>query len=210
VTGVGNSVGQGSRRSHSPARGALGEHSTVAAPSLLGSILHGPHGSGRIVEVEAYGGAEDAASHASRGLTPRTEPMFGPAGVLYVYLIYGMHHCANVVTGPEGYGQAVLIRGVEPLEITPAMRAARPKAKTDVELTNGPGKLCAALGIDLDDDGRNLLDWTSPVRLELREPVDEAQLATSTRIGINVARERPWRWYITANKFVSRGKPAVP
>ncbi len=187
----------------------LAEHSTVVAPRLLGCTLHGRNGAGRIVEVEAYGGVEDAASHASRGLTPRTEPMFGPAGVLYVYLIYGMHRCANVVTGAAGDGQAVLIRGIEPVKITHAMRIARPKAKTDAELTNGPGKLCDALGIGLTDDGCNLLARTSPIRLRLEDPVCETQIGTSTRIGINVAKERPWRWYIENNAYVSRAKPAV-
>lgn len=181
----------------------LGEHSSIVAPALLGSVLHGPNGSGRIVEVEAYGGAEDAASHAARGRTPRTEPMFGPAGVLYVYLIYGMHHCANVVTGPDGDGQAVLIRAVEPLTVTEAMRAARTKAKRDRDITNGPGKLCAALGIDRSHDGAKLGERTSQVRLELLEPIS-SPVTTTTRIGISAAKDIPWRWHLTGNDWVSR------
>lgn len=170
-------------------------------------MLHGPNGSGRIVEVEAYGGAEDGASHAARGQTPRTEPVFGPSGVLYVYLIYGMHHCANVVTGREGEGQAVLIRAIEPLEITPAMRSARPKARTDRDLTNGPGKLCAALGIDLSHDGASLLDAKNMLRLAPGDPVSSQNIVTDTRIGITKATELPWRWYVRENLWVSKLKP---
>ena len=130
--------------------------------------------------------------------------MFGPAGVLYVYLIYGMHHCANIVTGPDGDGQAVLIRAVEPIEITTSMRQARPKARRDVDLANGPGKLCAALGIDLGHDSLDLADATSVVRLQLVQPVSEQQLTVSTRIGISTAQDTPWRWYERDNPWVSR------
>lgn len=182
----------------------LSHHSTEVAPSLLGSVLHGPNGSGRIVETEAYGGAEDDASHAARGITARTEPMFGPAGVLYVYLIYGMHHCANVVTGGDGDGQAVLIRALEPLGDTAQMRRARPKARRDVDLSNGPGKLCQALGIDRRHDGLELLSNTGEVRLELREPADHADVVQTTRIGLSVAKETPWRWYLRGNPWVSK------
>ena len=177
----------------------------MVASALLGSILHGPNGAGRIVETEAYGGADDPASHAANGLTPRTEPVFGPAGVLYVYLIYGMHHCANVVTGPDGDGQAVLIRAVEPIEVTNAIRQARPKARRDVDLTNGPGKLCQALGIDRSHDRLDLLSNASTVRLELREPMAAKGIEQSTRIGLSVSKETPWRWHIRDNKWVSKG-----
>lgn len=183
----------------------LSQHSSDVAPLLLGAVLHGPNGSGRIVEVEAYGGAEDAASHTFRGITPRTEPMFGSAGTLYVYLSYGIHHCANVVTGPPGDGQAVLIRAVEPLEITPAMRAARPKARRDVDLTNGPGKLCAALGINLEHDRANLLERSSEVRLEIGQRISKGAISTSTRIGISKATELPWRWQERNSSWTSRG-----
>ncbi len=182
----------------------LQQHATTVAPRLLGSVLHGPLGSGRIVEIEAYGGAEDPASHAAKGLTPRTTPMFGPAGVLYVYLIYGMYHCANVVTGPEGDGQAVLIRALEPIGDIARMQAQRTKARRDVDLTNGPGKLCQALGIDRGHDGLDLLDASSAVRLELCEPLSLAALVRSTRIGLSVGRETPWRWHISDNRWVSR------
>lgn len=182
----------------------LSQHSTVVAPALLGSILLGPNGSGVIVETEAYGGAEDPASHAARGLTPRTEPMFGPGGILYVYLIYGMYHCANVVTGPEGDGQAVLIRALEPVgDLTP-LRAGRPKAKRDLDLTNGPGKLCQALDIDRRHDGVDLRSETAPVRLELAAPTGDVLVTQTTRIGLSVGKDTPWRWYLTDNPWVSR------
>ncbi len=182
----------------------LGEHSTIVAPALLGSVLHGPNGSGRIVETEAYGGAEDAASHAARGLTPRAEPMFGRAGVLYVYLIYGMHHCANVVTGPIDDGQAVLIRAVQPIGDTAAMKTARPKARRVFDLTNGPGKLCAALGIDRSHDRVDLLAPVSAVRLELRPPPLVGDIDRSSRIGLSVAQDTPWRWYLRGDPWVSK------
>lgn len=182
----------------------LVRHSTVVAPALLGSVLHGPNGSGRIVEVEAYGGADDPASHAARGVTPRTKPMFGPAGVLYVYLIYGMHHCANVVTGPEDDGQAVLIRAIEPFGDTTAIHAARPKVRRTVDLTNGPGKLCNALGIDRSHDGLDLQDASAPVRLELFDALSGSEIVQSTRIGLSVANDTPWRWYVRGNPWVSK------
>jgi len=182
----------------------LGQHASVVGPKLLGAILHGPNGSGRIVEVEAYGGSEDPASHAYRGVTPRTESMFGPAGVLYVYLIYGVHHCANVVTGSNGDGQAVLIRAVEPVAISNAMWAGRPTAKRHRDLTNGPGKLCAALGIDRSHDGSDLAQPHAEVRLEIQPAVAPGRISTATRIGISEARDTPWRWYVTDNEWVSR------
>lgn len=182
----------------------LALHSTTVAPALLGSVLHGPNGAGRIVETEAYGGAEDPASHAARGLTARTEPMFGPAGVLYVYLIYGMYHCANVVTGPVGDGQAVLIRALEPLGDVTAMRAARPTAKRDVDLTNGPGKICQALGIDRSHDGLDLHGEESLVRLELADPQRAEYVTQTTRIGLSVGQETPWRWYLTESGSISK------
>lgn len=183
---------------------SLSQHATLVAPALLGSVLHGPNGSGRIVETEAYGGAEDPASHAHRGVTPRTEPMFGPAGVLYVYLIYGMYHCANVVTGEVGDGQAVLIRALEPLGDTVRMASARPKARRDIDLTNGPGKLCQALGLDRGHDGVDLLDPEAEVTLELCEEVPRSELVQSTRIGLSVGKKTPWRWHVAGNPWVSR------
>ena len=139
------------------ARRDLEGNPVAVAPWLLHKVLSVGDRAGRIVEVEAYHGANDAASHAYRGLTPRTAIMFGPAGFLYVYFTYGMHWCANVVCGPDGEAAAVLIRALAPLSGLEAMRAARPKARRDLDLCNGPAKLCQALGITGADDGTDLL-----------------------------------------------------
>ena len=183
----------------------LDEHSSIVAPRLLGSILHGPNGSGRIVEVEAYGSADDPASHGHKGVTQRTKTVFGPTGHLYVYLSYGIHSCANVVTGPEDEGQAVLIRAVEPVEITADMAAARSNVKRKLDISNGPGKLCQALGIELEHDGVDLCNQGSVVRLEFRELLDAANIATTTRIGISKAVDKPLRFTIANNQWVSQG-----
>ena len=182
----------------------LDEHSSVVAPRLLGSILHGPNGSGRIVEVEAYGSSDDPASHGHKGVTKRTQTVFGPTGFLYVYLSYGIHSCANVVTGPVDEGQAVLIRAVEPLEITADIAAARSKVKRDIDISNGPGKLCQALGIELAHDGIDLSDQASAVRLKFCEPLDAAEIETTTRIGISKAVDKPWRFTVANNRWVSK------
>jgi DNA-3-methyladenine glycosylase len=168
------------------------------ARALLGCSLvhHGAHGlrAGRIVEVEAYLGPRDKAAHSARGRTARTEVMFGPAGHAYVYLIYGMHCCMNVVTGPTGSGSAVLIRALEP--ITP------PDART-----NGPGLLCRALAIDRRHYG---LDLTGD-RLFVCAPIERGQaqerIVSAKRIGVEYAgawAKRLLRFYLAGNAHVSR------
>jgi DNA-3-methyladenine glycosylase len=170
-------------------------HSAVVAPDLLGKVLIFGSCRGRITEVEAYGGSDDAASHAARGQTPRNAVMFGPAGVLYVYFTYGMHHCANLVTGSVGDAQAVLLRGVEPLEGLDEMRTRRPKARTDHDLANGPGKLCAAFDIDL---RHNSLDLTKAGIGIFDDGFVPAGVVVTPRIGISKAVDVPWRWLTTA------------
>ena len=188
------------------AREDLKGNPVAIAPWLLNKVLASGDRAGRIVEVEAYHGANDAASHAYRGLTPRTAIMFGPPGFLYVYFTYGMHWCANVVCGPDGEAAAVLIRALAPLSGLEAMRAARPKARRDLDLCNGPAKLCQALGITGADNATDLLrrgrsgihlldDGTPPPRRPGRGP----------RVGIKAATERRWRFWVPGDANVSRG-----
>ncbi len=148
-----------------------------------------------IEEVEAYGGADDPASHAYRGRTVRNTSMFGPAGTLYVYRSYGIHWCANVVTGSEGTGEAVLIRGgrvVEGMELVRSRRGRRD------HLTDGPGKLTQALGISGDHDGTSVL--AGPVRLEVGPAPDLAPVLRTPRIGISREAERPWRFVVAGGR----------
>ena len=154
----------------------------------------------RIVETEAYH-QTDAASHSYKGRTPRTDVMFGPPGRLYVYFTYGMHYCMNVVTGPEGEGSAVLIRGVEPLIGIEELRNNRPNV-ADGQLTNGPAKVCKALGIDKSFNGHVLSD--PPVQLVQSSALSDSEIVQTTRIGISQATDKPWRFYIRDNMFVSK------
>ncbi len=178
------------------------------APRLLGALIvrQGPEGTriGRIVETEAYL-PDDPASHSFKGLTPRCRTMFGRAGLAYVYRIYGIHHCLNVVTGPEGRGEAVLIRALEPLEGQALMRAARASQNAAVTLktlTNGPGRLCQALAIDRSFDGEDLL---ASDRLSImRGDAPPERIIASPRIGITQAADLPWRFSLEGNPHVSR------
>lgn len=177
------------------------------APRLVGAILACGARAGTIVEVEAYEGADDPASHGYRGPTPRTGVMFGRAGHLYVYRSYGIHWCANIVCGSEGTCAAVLVRAVEPTRGEEAMWADRPKARQPTDLASGPGKLCAALGIEGAHNGVDLLDPASPVTLEARPEGDPPPLVTGPRVGISRATERPWRFALAGNSHVSRPRP---
>ncbi|WP_334145112.1 DNA-3-methyladenine glycosylase, partial [Rhabdothermincola sp.] len=158
----------------------------------------------RIVEVEAYAGAQDPGSHAYRGETRRNRTMFGPPGHLYVYFTYGMHWCANVVCGEEGTATAVLLRGAAPLEGLEAMYAARRRARRDEDLCSGPAKLCQALGLDGSFDGADLVTGDRGVMvLDDGTPPPEAPIVT-TRIGLSAGTEHPWRWYVPGDPNVSR------
>lgn len=172
----------------------LGRTSLEAAPLMLGRRLEARIGgvvaAVVLTEVEAYMGRDDPASHAHRGRTPRNEAMFGPAGTLYVYRSYGIHWCMNVVCGPEGVAMAVLLRGGTPLEGTPAMERRRGRRE---HLTDGPGKLCQALGVSGDHDGTSVV--TGPVRLG--ERVLDGEIETTPRVGISKAVDRPWRFVLT-------------
>lgn len=173
------------------------------APELLHLLV--AHGGrvGRIVEVEAYGGERDPASHAFRGPTPRAAIMFGRAGQLYVYRSYGIHWCANVVAhGDEGAG-AVLLRAIEPVDGVEEMRAARPAARRDEDLGSGPGKLCAALAIEGAHTGTDLLG-PGPIRLLDDGMAPPTTPAVGPRIGISVATEVPWRFSVPGSRHRSR------
>jgi DNA-3-methyladenine glycosylase len=174
----------------------------AVAPELLNKLFAAGDGRrGRIVEVEAYCGALDAAAHSFRGETARTRSMFGPPGHLYVYFTYGMHWCANIACGEVGEGVGVLLRALEPVAGLELMRAARPKAKTDRDLCRGPARLAQALGITGADDGTNLR--AGPFRLlDDGMPPPGAPLA-GPRIGISRAIDEPWRWRVPGSRFVS-------
>jgi DNA-3-methyladenine glycosylase len=179
----------------------------TVAPWLLNKLLVSADGErvGRIVEVEAYHGANDAASHAYRGITPRTSVMFGPPGFLYVYFTYGMHWCANVVCGPDGEAAAVLIRALAPVAGLEAMRASRPKARSDRDLCSGPAKLCQALAIGRSDNGADLLaSRGGGVRLRDDGTPPPKRPARGTRIGIKEATGHRWRFWVPGDPNVSR------
>lgn len=186
-------------------RPLLAAHSSEVAPLLLNKVLLAGGCATRIVEVEAYGGADDEASHAHRGLRRANASMFGPPGTLYVYFTYGMHHCANVVTGPEGDGQAVLIRSAAPLWGIETMRARRNVIR-DRDLTNGPAKLCQALGIDRSHDGLDLLNPDSPVRLADDGTPPPQRPQVGPRVGISRETARRWRFSIPDDPHVSAAR----
>lgn len=205
--------------------------SDVAAPLLLGCTLtrtitlNGEKHKlvARIVETEAYD-QDDPASHAFGGPSDRNAAMFGPAGHLYVYVSYGMHHCCNVVCGPEGFGSGCLVRAVEPLEGVEVMRELREagragKAHTGRagkeqaerarkhplklrDLTNGPGKVCAALGIDKELYGHDLT--VEPLMLDFAPLLPGETIGRSPRVGISKNIDAPKRFFIEGNEFVSR------
>ena len=205
--------------------------SDVAAPLLLGCTLtrtitlNGEKHKlvARIVETEAYD-QDDPASHAFGGPSERNAAMFGPAGHLYVYVSYGMHHCCNVVCGPEGFGSGCLVRAVEPLEGVEVMRELREAGRADKahtghagkeqaerarkhplklrDLTNGPGKVCAALGIDKELYGHDLT--VEPLVLDFAPLLPGEIIGSSPRVGISKNIDAPKRFFIEGNVFVSR------
>ncbi len=174
-------------------RSLLAADADVVAPQLLNRLLVVGACAGRIVEVEAYR-ADDPASHSFRGRTKRNAVMFGPAGHLYIYFTYGMHHCANVVTGGQGDGQAVLIRAVEPVRGAEEMIARRGRG---THIADGPGKLCQAFGLDLSVNGVDLCS-AGTIGLFDDDTAAPEQPDVSTRIGIRVGVDTPWRWRVPA------------
>lgn len=174
---------------------------------LLGCVLEadtptGPVGV-RLVEVEAYRGADDPASHCYRGRTDRNAVMFGPAGHLYVYFVYGMHFCANVVAATDGVPGAVLLRAGEVVSGLPVARARRPAARSEAELGRGPARLTAVLGLERAHNGIDLTDPGSPVRLLAGEPVADEAVRTGPRVGVATAVDVPWRFWVAGSPAVS-------
>ena len=176
------------------------------APDLLNKVLVAPDGrTGRIVEVEAYRGADDPGSHGFRGRTKRNATMFGPPACLYVYFTYGMHWCANVVTEDDGVAAAVLLRALTPLARLDAMHAARgPAARTERDLCSGPAKLTQALGIDGALDGADLVTANRDVTIvdDGRPPPQTP--AVTTRVGLTSGTDLPWRFHVPGVPDVSR------
>ena len=185
-------------------RGFYRRDPRLVAPELLNKVLVRGRRSGRIVEVEAYAGGEDPGSHAFRGMTRRNATMFGRPGLLYVYLSYGMHWCANVVCGEEGQGLAVLLRAVAPLTGLADMRAARHRARRDRDLCSGPGKLCQALGVTGDDDGADLVAGDRGLVIADDAVAPPENPMVTTRVGLSAGAESPWRWYVPGEPNVSR------
>jgi DNA-3-methyladenine glycosylase len=189
----------------------FGRHVLEVARGLLGRrlVFDGPAGrlAGRIVEVEAYRGLHDPASHAFRGPTARSAIMFGPPGRVYVYLSYGMHACMNLVTEPDGGAAAVLLRALEPLEGVAAMRARRPGI-ADHRLLSGPGNLTRGFGLDVSFNGADLSSgplWVDGARPR-RGP---HAIAAGPRIGIHRAVRRPWRFHLAGHPSVSGPRRAA-
>ncbi|MDA1313827.1 MAG: DNA-3-methyladenine glycosylase [Acidobacteria bacterium] len=176
------------------------------APDLLGKIivqkLDGHVLAGKIVETEAYLGNGDRAAHSARGRTRSTEVIFGPPGHAYVYLCYGMYECLNLIAEPDGEAGCVLIRALEPLVGIKQIQQRRPNAKRLRDLASGPGKLTLALGVTRSRNGVDVTRGELTVR-ELREPA-VFDIVQTTRIGISLSHDLPYRFYIKDNNFVSK------
>lgn len=191
-------------------QGFYSRPTTEVARDLLGKLIvhqvDGEELAGRIVEVEAYLGLKDEAAHAFAGITPRTKVMFGPPGHAYVYLIYGMYHCLNFVTEPDGEAGCVLIRALEPVAGIEVMRARRPKARHLRHVASGPGKLTRAMGITLAHYGADLTRGALTVREG--SSLEAVEIGVSPRIGINKSNkcvDWPLRFFIKGNAHVSKG-----
>ncbi len=183
----------------------------IVARELLGKIfvkvVHKKLLKGMIVEVEAYDGLSDEASHSFNGPTKRNQLMFQHGGLLYVYFTYGMHYCANIVTGKENFGSAVLIRAVEPLNYLDLLCYNRFQrynctAKELINLTNGPAKFCQAFGINKEINGADLTG--DSIYLLNAKKIHHSKIIATTRIGIKKSVDLPWRYYIKDNPFVSK------
>lgn len=192
-------------------RDVLADDLLAAAVRLLGCRLEADTPEGtvavRLVEVEAYRGADDPASHGYRGRTPRNGVMFGPPGHLYVYFVYGMHFCANVSCLPGGEAGAVLLRAGEVVSDPAVAHARRPTARRAADLARGPARLASLLGLGRDDDGVDVIDPRSRVRLHAGVPLDPAVVRTGPRVGVAAGHDTPWRFWRSDSPAVSRYRP---
>jgi DNA-3-methyladenine glycosylase len=191
-------------------RELLRKSAVIVAEKLLGSFVYKVENGrtlvGRIVETEAYT-HDDAACHASRGMTKRNKEMFSDAGISYVYFTYGMHHCFNVVTNCEGLGEAVLVRALEPVEGIETMFERRLKAKKDIDLLSGPGKICQAFALTTAESGIDMLT-SEEFYLVGADKKKSDTIITSSRVGITQNVDVQWRFYFDQNPYVSKGKPS--
>lgn len=188
-------------------RDALAVDPVVLARGLLGRVLESRTDDGvvriRLAEVEAYRGLDDPASHCYRGRTPRNEVMWGPPGHLYVYFVYGMHFCANIVGLTDGEPGAVLLRAGEVLTGRELARRRRPTARGGGAVAKGPAVLTSLLGLDRAHNGTDLTDPDSPVRLLDVPPVPEDAVRVGPRVGVAAAKDVPWRFWIDGSPAVS-------
>ena len=202
------------RSGRGAAAGQLSVDPVEAAHRLLGATIASRGVRAIIVEVEAYGGVPDgpwpdAAAHSYRGLNGRNAVMFGPPGRMYTYRSHGIHVCANVSCGPDGTAAAVLLRAAAIEDGLDMAQARRGDAVRTIALARGPGNLCSALGITMDDNGIDLFDPDGPVTLELNAPLTAV---TGPRVGVSQAADRPWRLWLAGRPEVSayRRSPRAP
>ncbi|TCP44730.1 DNA-3-methyladenine glycosylase [Tamaricihabitans halophyticus] len=181
---------------------------TDVAVDLLGcvieSVVDGAPVAVRLVEVEAYRGSDDPASHCYRGRTARNEVMFGPAGRLYVYFVYGMHFCANVVCLTDGQPGAVLLRAGEVVSGLDVAWTRRRTARNAAELAKGPARLTGVLGMGREHNGVDLTDSAAPIRLYRGDAVEPAAVRTGPRVGVGSAMDTPWRYWLDDSRAVSQ------
>lgn len=188
-------------------RGFYARPAIEVARGLLGKILVHGETSGKIVETEAYLGRDDLAAHSARGITARTRVIFGPPGHAYVYFIYGMYECLNLVAEPVGEPGCVLIRALEPVAGVEIMQRRRPSAHTLRDLTSGPGRLTLALGITRAQNGADVTRGPLTVRTGRRD--DPFEIEATPRIGIRHCADWPLRFVIKGNPFVSGGRAST-
>ncbi|HWA66144.1 MAG TPA: DNA-3-methyladenine glycosylase [Mycobacteriales bacterium] len=182
----------------------------AVARDLLGCVVSAGGVSIRLTEVEAYDGANDAASHAYRGPSPRNAVMFGPPGHAYVYFTYGMHYCMNLVCAPEGTAAAVLLRAGEVVDGLDVAHARRPAARAARDLARGPARLCTALAVDRAFDGVDVTVPGSPITVHAGAGVPDEAVRVGPRVGISAAADWPYRFWIDGAATVSAFRPHVP